>query len=144
PGYTIGVGPVDVGLEKPVTYFRFPTGVNFEPIAIADTRDSLNAVGHEFYHQLGYFHASPGCGPVDLYNLWPPDQKGYIEGVGLNRTKVPDTSTGIWDGRYAVFTPGTSDPDGKIIQYYDFMSYCGKAIGPAWISVKNWNSFGGP
>lgn len=140
PGLTIGVGAIDVGLEKPAGYYRFPN-IEFEPIAVADSRSLLTAAGHEFYHQLGYFHASPGCPPVDFFNLWPPDQLGYIHGVGLDRRKIHN-SGGAWNGQYRILAPGVLDPAGNPTQYYDLMSYCA-GDDNAWISVENWNAFGG-
>ncbi len=140
PGFKIGVGPIDVGLEKPVVYYRFPQIIS-EAMAVADTRSLLTAAGHEFYHELGYYHASPGCPPVDFFNLWPPDQLGYIHGFGLDRRKLRD-SNGFWNGQYKIFAPSTLDAGGNTIQYYDLMSYCASE-NTAWISVENWNSFGG-
>lgn len=141
PGIKIGVGPIDVGLEKLTPYFRFPDIV-FEPMAVADTRSLLTAAGHEFYHELNYFHASPGCPPVNFFNLWPPDQLGYIHGVGLDRRKIRDSS-GYWNGKYNVLVPGTPGPAGNATQYFDLMSYCASSDSVAWISVENWNNFGG-
>jgi hypothetical protein len=128
--YWVGVGPVDVGYT--VT-----------PIAIADSRVLMTAVAHEFYHDMGYFHAS-GCGGADFYNYWPPDEKGFIHGVGLDRRMNLLNTAGAWSGRYTVFMPGSAGmavvPGGPA-DYYDLMSYCADD-SDAWISVENWNSFG--
>jgi hypothetical protein len=55
-------------------------------------------------------------------------------------------SSGVWTGRYNILMPGSVGtalvPSGST-DYYDLMSYCA-AESNAWISVENWNSFGGP
>jgi hypothetical protein len=141
PGTTIGVGPVDVGLDIPMLVRKPPLGqFEFGHIAIADTRAPMLAVAHEFYHSLNYFHASP-CGNSDLYNLWPPDQQGFIHGVGLDRTRRPN-ALGVWNGTYTIKMPGTGSLLGGTDNFYDLMSYCANEF-TAWISVENWNSFGG-
>ena len=145
PGYTIGVGPIDVGLEQ-LNSIDYGTHLGAESIAIADSRLLLTAVGHEFYHEMYYYHAGPGgtaspCKPADLFNLWPPDQKGYIHGVGLDRRPWRDSS-GYWNGQYRILMPGTQGMPGGQAEYYDLMSYCA-AEDTAWISAENWNSFGG-
>src|SRR5262249_39403805 len=68
--YWMGVGPVDVGWTV-------------QPIGIADSRSLLTSVAHEFYHDMGFFHAS-ACGGADVFIMWPPDEKGFIHGVGLD------------------------------------------------------------
>jgi hypothetical protein len=137
PGNTVGVGPIDVGVEKPVSFYRFPDIV-IEPMAVSNSARPFTSVGHEFYHELGYYHASPGCPPVDFFNLWPPDQLGFIHGFGLDR-RQNHGSTGVWNGQYTILAPGAvANPP----QYFDLMSYCADDTN-AWISVENWNSFGG-
>lgn len=128
--YWLGLGRVDVGYTA-------------TPIAIADTRQPKIAAAHEFYHTLGYFHASP-CGTnANLYIMWPPDQKGFIHGVGLDRRQNLLDSSGAWSGRYTILMPGTAGTASGPTDYYDLMSYCATETN-AWISVENWNSFGGP
>jgi hypothetical protein len=142
PGVTIGVGPVDVGLDIPMFVRRPPFGqFEFGHLAIADSRSLMTAVAHEFYHSMGFFHASP-CNGADLFNMWPPDQKGYIQGVGLDRTPRPD-STGVWNGHYIVKVPDSGPLIGGRDEWFDLMSYCANDFS-AWISVHNWDSFGGP
>jgi hypothetical protein len=132
-GNWIGTGPVDVGYTVP-------------PIGIADSRSPMIAVAHELYHDLNYFHAS-SCGVgANLFNMWPPDQKGFIHGVGLDRRKNLVNSAMVWTGRYKIMMPGSAGvalPFGAPTDYYDLMSYCASEDN-AWISVENWNSFGGP
>jgi hypothetical protein len=141
PGYTIGIssGVPGIGLTVPVPYFREFGHLEWTPIAIADTGRPLTSVGHEFYHQLGYFHAGALCSGVDLWVFWPPDQKGFIQGVGLDRT--PNSAGPV--GQYRILVPGTADLPRGTEQYFDLMSYCANDTD-AWISVHNWDSFGGP
>src|SRR5206468_53046 len=120
PGYTIGVGPIDVGLEHLAVVNK--NTPHLEPNAIADSRAPLTATSHEFYHELNYFHAGPNCPDVDLWIWWPPDDKGEIQGVGLDRHQYLN-SAGVWNGQYRILMPGTESLGGQK-NYYDVMSYC--------------------
>jgi hypothetical protein len=127
----VGVGPVAVGYTV-------------APIAIADSNVPVTAVAHEFFHDLGYFHASGACG-ADLFIMWPPDEKGFIHGVGLDRRMNLLDNAGTWTGRYRILMPdsaGLALPSSSAVTYYDLMSYCAFE-NTAWISVDNWNVFGG-
>ena len=141
PGLTIGVGPIDVGVEYPTIVGNPP---HAEPIAIADTRRPLQAVAHEFFHELSYYHAGPNCPRVNMWIWWPPDDKGYIHGVGLDRRQSRDAA-GVWNGQYRILMPGSQGLPGGLDQYYDLMSYCVNTNDPleldTWISVENWNKF---
>jgi uncharacterized repeat protein (TIGR01451 family) len=135
PGFTIGISKGLVrGLAAPVFYF-WPT--RFEPIASADEDLPLISVGHEFFHQLGYFHAGrhPDCQVEWPAVDWPPDNRGYIHGVGLDRR----LDSGGSPGTFAIKAP--SWPTAST-QYHDLMSYCASEAD-AWISTENWGSFGG-
>jgi hypothetical protein len=122
----MGVGPLDVGWTV-------------APIGIANSNVPITAVAHELFHDLGYFHASGACG-ADDFILWPPDEKGFIHGVGLDRRMNQVDSTGKWTGRYRVLMDGSAG----FTSYYDLMSYCTYEDDDiAWISVDNWNVFGG-
>jgi hypothetical protein len=126
----VGLGAVDVGLTV-------------SPIAIANSGDSLLSVGHEYYHDLSYYHASGAC-DANVFIDWPPDERGYIHGVGLDRRKKLDAS-GSWNGQYAIYMAGSPymspSPPAVDGQVYDLMSYCARQ-GIPWISVENWNAFG--
>lgn len=124
----VGVGPVDVGYAVAT-------------IAIANSEEPVMAVAHEFFHTLGYFHASGACN-ADLFIMWPPDERGLIHGVGLDRRKNLVDAAGDWIGRYRVLMPGIPAGTGGSAEYYDLMSYCG-GESAKWISVENWNVFGG-
>jgi hypothetical protein len=124
----VGVGPIDIGWTN-------------QPIAIANSQEPLLAVGHEYYHDLNYYHASSSCG-ADVYVDWPPDGKGYIQGVGLDRRKKLDAS-GNWNGQYTIYMAGSPYMPGSVGdgQVYDLMAYCAHN-GVTWISTHNWNAFG--
>jgi hypothetical protein len=122
----MGVGPVDVGWTV-------------APIGIANSNILINAVAHELFHDLGYYHASGACG-ADDFILWPPDERGFIHGVGLDRRMNQVDSTGKWTGRYRILMDGSAG----VTNYYDLMSYCTYNHDDiTWISVDNWNVFGG-
>jgi hypothetical protein len=141
-GYTIGVGPLDVGVEFLAPYFRAFGWIDLEPIAVSDSRELLLSAAHELYHEIGFFHAGPMCPSANLWVNWPPDQMGFIHGVGLDRRKKPGAG-GVWNGRYEILAPGVVDSSGQTIQYFDLMSYCVHDDSLAWISVDNWNRYGG-
>jgi hypothetical protein len=122
----VGLGPIDIGWTV-------------APIAIANSGLPIIAAAHELFHDLGYFHASGAC-DADLFIMWPPDERGLIHGVGLDRRKNLLNSSGVWTGRYNILMNGM--PGGPA-EYFDLMSYCASE-NTAWISVENWNVFGGP
>lgn len=90
----------------------------------------LTSVAHELGHQFGLPHASAACGGGGI--SWPPDQQGYLDGIGLNTTSEP----------YDFIADGLNGQG----QAYDFMSYCahlGAATGEPddpddWLSPRNW------
>ena len=96
---------------------------------------ALTTTAHEFMHLLGIHHASPcGGGGADgqIAADWPPDQKGYIQGVGLDRR--PDSGG---TGLHKIIAPGVGND-----QWYDLMSYCAQTDdSDAWISTINWTKF---
>ena len=103
------------------------------PAAIVSPLGLIADVPHEFGHLLGRVHASgannAGSGG-QVAESWPPDQMGYIQGVGFDRRD------------FSVHFPGDTfhDPTTMLAPIYDFMSYelnCGGTNG--WISVKGWN-----
>jgi len=99
----------------------------------------LTAAAHEFGHGVGLAHASKDCGGNDKGQKgvdWPPDGRGYIQGIGLDpRGGAP----------YRILAPGgaPSLPPYKDKQWYDFMSYCAFANSGdpnAWIATRTWNA----
>ena len=95
----------------------------------------LTSVGHELGHTLGRNHADvpgpTGCGGNG--GPWPPDGKGYIQGIGLDTSLYP----------YEILAPGLP---GEPAQWYDKMSYCAKTnestangnLPDAWVSPFGW------
>ena len=93
----------------------------------------LTGVAHELLHLLGFEHASAACGGGANGQVgvsWPPDQLGYIHGIGLDRFPYSD-------GGHSIIAPGLFSD-----QWYDFMSYCtGGHDSSAWISTDNWTKY---
>jgi hypothetical protein len=135
PGYTIGVAQgLDIGLEAPVAYAWPP---RFEAIAlVTNGARPLTNVAHEFYHSLGYYHAGLSCGGCNAFPriVWPPDDRGRIQGIGLDRR----TNSG-GSNKYRIIAPGAP---GQPSEWVDLMSYCADLDNNAWISVRNWEAFG--
>lgn len=86
-------------------------------------------------HLLLFDHASTACGGGTGGQVgvpWPPDQVGYIQGIGLDRRP---NSGGA--GGYRLIAPGLGQP-----QWYDLMSYCSHGNDAvAWLSTINWTKF---
>jgi len=118
------------GLETPVVYF----GLRIDPVAIVDQSRPLASVSHEFFHGRGYVHAGTdsSCGAAYPNVTWPPDGRGDLDGVGLDRTP----GSGGAPGTYRVITP--RGPFGEVT---DIMSYCHATELTEWISVRHWNSW---
>jgi hypothetical protein len=108
--------------------------------AVVEVNRPLTSVGHEFFHLLGRPHASKSCGGNDNGQTgenWPPDEQGYLQGVGLDT----DLGSGFRGGPYALVG------DTSVKSWFDFMSYCANTsdvnpftTGDSWVSVKNWNA----
>ncbi len=122
-------------------------GSDTQAVGILDATRPLTTMAHEFLHGLGVKHASGACGGGangQVGEDWPPDQRGYLQGIGLDRAAGSGGATGpyrmIAD---PVQAPSgvTTDPDPALAgAAYDFMSYCA-ANNPewnTWISPRNW------
>jgi len=138
PGFTIGISSAGVrGVTAPVTYVRFPTFFAWELVAIGSTTYGTEplklGIAHEMLHQFGFWHAGAACGAEDQPSTtWPPDFRGRLQGVGLDRRP----GSGPVPGTYAVVVDRAVPDDA-----YDVMSYC--AVGmPNWLSPRNWDAFG--
>ena len=143
PEYEPGFVGVVAGLEPfrkweapkmfccaPLLAFGIPVRPVWKGITVIDEDDDrISTIAHEQMHQDGFFHAAPACG-VDggCVVSWPPDQRGQIQGIGI------DTAGTL--GRYTVFAPGASGGPAEVV---DLMSYCN---APRWISVRNWEAYG--
>jgi hypothetical protein len=125
-GYTIGV---NVSLARGVEHTHYDWGdAAFLKDAVVDSNRPLTSVPHEFFHILGLPHAGH-CDPANADDSdWPPDQKGYIQGVGLDRHDGSGGAT----GPYRILDPSSA------FQYYDLMSYCASEAS-AWVSLHNWD-----
>jgi hypothetical protein len=88
-------------------------------------------VAHELGHALGLPHAGGACGGEGVD--WPPDNSGYIHGVGLNRNTPPP---------FEIEYPGDAPDTNRFgdHQYFDLMSYCNATESDAWISTNNWTT----
>jgi hypothetical protein len=100
----------------------------------------VSSVAHELGHQFGLVHASNACGGGtngQTGESWPPDQMGYLDGIGLNTSSEP----------YQFIANGV----GGFTHAFDFMSYCAyqpnakppvNQIGGGdpnlWLSPRNW------
>ena len=97
----------------------------------ASTDRPILSVAHEVLHMLRFPHAS-ACNGADYDRSWPPDEQGYIHGVGLDTTRGSGGP-----GLLRVLAPGFPAED---TQFFDLMSYCANE-STAWISVNFWNEF---
>lgn len=116
-----------------------PTGAAQAETGVAilgedDPPRPLTAMAHELMHLVGFGHASAACGGnVSAFDDWPPDQQGYIQGIGLDRR----TGSGGSDGPYRIIADGIDNPN-----WFDVMSYCNRGTDRlTWISVRNWRRF---
>ena len=122
------------------------------PSLLVSTTRPLTSVGHELGHILGLQHAGQGCpgsGPNDPQAgvPWPPDDKGYLQGIGLDLWGIAADPT--------AFTPTAANPyrviarnlPGSAPEFYDYMSYCAGTnetasatnAPDAWLSPHNWD-----
>ena len=140
-----------------------------EASAVVDVNRPLTDLAHEIGHMFGLVHASKSCGGGTGGNTgqpWPPDQQGYIDGIGLNITAPAPSTPSTFGPSYPVVggqPPGDAGTNAQ--QFYDAMSYCanpnnnpdptpGSNVNPtvdsnpadgalgnsdAWISVRNWD-----
>lgn len=122
---------LDAGLAVPRLYCctRFVQNAVVEGRQDGDNARPLTSVAHELFHVGLSLHASncaPNNGAVQLYENWPPDERGLLQGYGLDYTFGSGTG-----GPFRVLGPSS----------YDFMSYCANSSpdNNSWISVRNWN-----
>jgi hypothetical protein len=143
-----GITPASAGnaMRGVTTWYYVPPFSGFRD-AITNDNPDQQAVPHEMghYETLPHASADPVCyaPPNDQPGgNWPPDNHGWIEGIGLNPVLG---SAG--PGLYQLFVPGRSprhdNPPNPAYdgQYFDVMSYCAAArADDSWISTYNWNN----
>jgi hypothetical protein len=125
------------GVEAPVTFccdFKPAPLPRWEPIAIGAEDRLMESLLHEYLHEHGLYHAGLLCG-ADLAINWPPDNKGELQGFGLDRR---DSMRNSKTGAYRLLTPSSAKP------FHDVMSYCSEGETDAWLSPRNWNALGSP
>jgi hypothetical protein len=139
PGFTVGVTSGGVrGIAAPVV---FAPGIvpprlgGIETLAVTEADRPLTSVAHEVFHQLGFRHAGFGCDDGSFRQIltegWPPDEKGFIQGVGLDRRSQNPFRVLFPNPPTIRSASGRSD-------FFDLMSYCADEDN-AWISVRSWN-----
>jgi hypothetical protein len=149
-GYSLGDYPVGVtaNVDVGVTSNDVLFNDGDRPISIVDQSRPLTSVAHEIGHGLGRLHAS-GCNGGGSNGQkaedWPPDQQGWIEGVGLDRTGAGAPAP----GQYRVIANPAPDPasytpqpGASPDQWFDFMSYCaspGRGDFNSWTSDRGWD-----
>jgi hypothetical protein len=153
----IGVTSRDLGVEDGNVF-----GTGHEPVAVVDLNRPVTDVLHEIGHMYGLPHASADCGGGQDNDgddqgqngeSWPPDQHGYIDGIGLDLL-VPapfPVISGPGGSSRTDCSANQSPPEcggASPQQFFDFMSYCTAAdpnadgtLGStnAWISLRNWD-----
>lgn len=119
-----------------------------QAVGVLDAVRPLTTMTHEFLHGLGIKHASTACGGGangQVGEDWPPDQRGYLQGIGLDRASGSGGSV----GPYRIIADPVQAPAGVTTDSdpalagaaYDVMSYC-VATAPewnSWISPRNWD-----
>lgn len=110
-------------------------GCTSRAVAIVPEAAWALTVSHEMGHLLGRRHAGRNCPAVTDPVEWPPDDQGFLQGVGLDRrVRAGRAARDPGLGPYRIIAPPQAGTDG---QWYDFMSYCLKP-GSEWISVRGW------
>jgi hypothetical protein len=147
---SLGANPIDdyVGVD-PSFAGQTPDGT---PVSAVNPARPLTSVAHEIGHGFGLHHAGTNCPnqfspfippPTDDGQSWPIDDKGFLQGVGLDQGRITP------DGYHPLIV--SSNPLGERAplndQVYDLMSYCVGYLGTntdlweagSWISPINWN-----
>jgi hypothetical protein len=110
------------------TYFPGFLGITtFAASIFPDTGYPRTAVCHEIGHLCGRFHASSAGQATPPIDDWPPDQQGWLQGVGFDI----DANTVIYPQQFG--NPATNGFD----QWFDFMSFAASE-SHAWISPRGW------
>lgn len=92
-----------------------------------DLHRPLTAVAHELWHLFSNI-GHPGRTCTEGGENWPPDQRGYIQGVAVDRR--PD--------HYGTTYGPNLDP-ARGPQFYDLLSYCASTRDyDSWTSTRSW------
>ncbi len=118
-------------------------------IAHLDSQSPLSVVAHETGHLYGRRHASAACGATGSQQgeSWPPDQFGYLQGIGFDTTAGSAAAAGETGLFRAIFgsppagsagcatsiPPDCGNPTPT--DYFDIMSYCGSE-NSVWLSPE--------
>ncbi len=158
--------PNNFGKQIPVGVAGFDVGVTVggDKVAIDGRLDGQNnnfpadgqvfrpltSIAHELGHVLGRPHAS-GCNGGNSNGQsgedWAPDQQGWIQGIGIDRTGAGASKAGFLR---MITLPGPSlaklgftgnAADATDEHWFDFMSYCAFGGGGdpnSWTSARGW------
>jgi hypothetical protein len=133
---TVGVNTATArGNSTHVVFCHSSLGLKYDctgdiPVAVVEYKRPLGSVSHELMHGFYIPHAGPICGGSG--EDWLPDQRGYVDGVGLDVTP----GSGGGPGLHGIHVAG--EP-GQPAFMYDPMSYCNSDEASMWISPTNWN-----
>jgi hypothetical protein len=95
----------------------------------------LTSVAHEIQHAFARPHAS-ACGtpPSQAGESWPPDQRGDLQGIGID----PRSGSGGSSGPFRIIYANVGGLGSEV---YDLMSYCAKTDdSDSWISPRGWGN----
>ena len=101
----------------------------------------LTSVAHEVFHLFGPKHAS-SCGNAKNGEPWPPDERGRLQSLGLDRRDGSGGPTN-YAGSGAAPPPFRVFQDTSTTEFYDFMSYCAQpneGDPDSWVSARNWEA----
>jgi hypothetical protein len=123
------------------------------PTAFVSFLQPFKSTAHETYHELGLKHASSACGAggtaehPQQYENWPIDQRGYMQGIGIDPTPLPPAPPGSKQPApaYRVLAAkdfgagfsGSPFAPGQPGQWFDLMGYCAGEKS-SWISPRHW------
>lgn len=146
----MGINTQERGQGSIGSFITRPSASN--GVSLVNTGRLISSVGHELGHNLGLNHAGTQCPNVQGTGEipWPPDDKGYLQGIGLDR------QLRLEGGPFEVI--GRTYNDGYPLglyepsRWYDLMSYCAAAApdatGPrlaldSWMSPVHWDALVG-
>ena len=103
-------------------------------LGYAEVMRPLTSVSHELAHAFARPHASSGCGATDDQEgeSWPPDQRGLLQGIGLD----PRLGSGGSSGAFRVIYQNVGGVGADV---FDLMGYCANESN-AWVSPRGWGA----